>query len=171
MHHPLIVSKATEQRFTSCILSIKTSETGGKKYTYRPAADRQNCDGSRTGGPAEVIQRTREESWINKKVKSFSFLKHINQKMLQIYRKFIFSDGESRSKLKLSCSWVRERWSPLCLFHSFQLKKALALLNLLPLCSLSGCGSDKDSFSVSDSRGPSWSWNPTLAVSLWTTAF
>lgn len=25
-----------------------------------------------------------------------------------IYRKFIFSDDESRSKLKLSCSWVRE---------------------------------------------------------------
>ena len=29
--------------------------------TYRPAADRQRSGGSRTGGRAEVIQRTREE--------------------------------------------------------------------------------------------------------------
>lgn len=75
--------------------------------TYRPAADRQYCDGSKIGGLVQIIQRTREEFWINNKVESCEFQRfpQTNEsKVPRIYRKFIFSDGESRSKLKLSCS-------------------------------------------------------------------
>lgn len=38
--------------------------------TYRPAADRQKEDGSKTGGRAEIIQRPREECCIDNKVES-----------------------------------------------------------------------------------------------------
>lgn len=75
----LIVSRETEQSCSSCIPSMESPGTGKKKLTvrvktYRSAADRQNCDGNKTGGLVRISQRTREECCIhNNKVESCTF--------------------------------------------------------------------------------------------------
>lgn len=53
------------RKFTNS--SIQSTD---RECTYRPAADRQRSDDSRTRGLAEIIQRTREECCTKTQVKS-----------------------------------------------------------------------------------------------------
>ena len=122
--------------------------------TYRPAADRRRSDGSRTGGRAEVIQRTREESCTKdrsgeKKTLQSVDLKTTTHREQKKQKKQCLSftvkpsssaAGNLRSKPELSCSCAkreRDGAHSAALPHSLQTKSLSTLLLFLLLLSLS----------------------------------